>query len=328
MNEIQRFVPDRQATPYHPSGSVAIAAAASGTITFEGYQGRPFGITRILNRVSGRRELRQVRIAGGVAGNHTVTGIALNDEIISVLHHTQAADMADLTSEFTITAADTINNTAGTDTSSDDLWILYWDNPPDLSDFTVKLTIDGRQVIFEDVHASALQAMFQYRPLKAPIVIPAGRSAVLEYTNNGAATQTIYAEMGGYTQDDLEEYIAWAEQHYRGLGQPWFIWAPMEVLVASVADRRVPLNTGDKRLWLERLFIGSTRVEDIRASLLVDNVTYVGSVMAEMHNDRFMALEAPHSIPLEALTPIAMFATNLATVTREFSVLGECYIRR
>ena len=326
--EQHRFVPDRQATPYHPSGSVALAAAASGIITFEGYQGRPFGVTRILNRVAGEQSLRQVRIAGGAAGNHTVTGIALGDTLISVLHHTQGADMADLTSEFSITATDTINNAAGTNTTSDDLIVLYQDNPPYLSDFTVTLTLDGRQVIFEDVHASALQAMFQYRPLKAPIVIPAGRSATLEYTNNGDSTQTIYAEMGGYTQDDLEEYIAWAERNYQGLGQPWFIWAPMETLAASVVDRRVTINTGDKKLWLERLFIGSTRLTDIRASLRVDAVTYIGSVMAEMHNDRFMALEAPHPIPLESLTPIEVYATNLATVGREFSVLGECYIRR
>ena len=37
--------------------------------------------------------------------------------------------MADLTSEFTVSAANTINNTGGTATTSDDLVVTYWDNP-------------------------------------------------------------------------------------------------------------------------------------------------------------------------------------------------------
>ena len=63
-------------------------------------------------------------IAGGVAGNHTVTGIATTDTLVVVLHNTAGA-LADLTSEFTIDSADTIDNTAGTDTSSDDLLVAY-----------------------------------------------------------------------------------------------------------------------------------------------------------------------------------------------------------
>jgi len=49
-------------------------------------------------------------ISGGAAGDHTVTGIATTDTIVSVLHYTAGALSADLTAEFTITAADTINN--------------------------------------------------------------------------------------------------------------------------------------------------------------------------------------------------------------------------
>ena len=76
--------------------------------------------------------LRQVRIAGGGAGNHTVTGISFSplDTLVSVLHHTPDTDsMADLTSEFTVTATNTINNTAGTATTSDQLIVTYWDEP-------------------------------------------------------------------------------------------------------------------------------------------------------------------------------------------------------
>jgi hypothetical protein len=66
-------------------------------------------------------------IAGGAAGAHTVTGIATVDRLVSVLHYTPATDIVDLTSEFTISAADTIDNTAGTDTTGDKLLVIYGD---------------------------------------------------------------------------------------------------------------------------------------------------------------------------------------------------------
>ena len=68
-------------------------------------------------------------IDGGAAGDHTVTGIAVGDNLVIVLHiSTKAsiATMADLTSEFTV-AAGKINNAAGTDTTNDQLLVFYED---------------------------------------------------------------------------------------------------------------------------------------------------------------------------------------------------------
>jgi|GEM_PF-4810646 len=69
-------------------------------------------------------------VNGGAAGDHTVTGIASGDEIVFVGHFSTAAaiaTLADLTSEFSVTGADTINNAAGTDTSSDQLMVIWLD---------------------------------------------------------------------------------------------------------------------------------------------------------------------------------------------------------
>ena len=74
--------------------------------------------------------LKVALVAGGVAGNHTVTGIALEDRLVAVLHVSTAASIAtaaDSTGDFTISAANTINNTGGDDTSSDQLWVFYED---------------------------------------------------------------------------------------------------------------------------------------------------------------------------------------------------------
>ncbi|MGZ8245836.1 capsid cement protein [Methylomagnum sp.] len=82
-------------------------------------------------------KLKSAVIAGGSAGNLTVTGLAATDELIAVTRFDVATDtgtsasgnkvqaVADLTSEFTISAANTINNTDGTDTTGDTLSVLY-----------------------------------------------------------------------------------------------------------------------------------------------------------------------------------------------------------
>lgn len=79
-------------------------------------------------------------IDGGAAGDRTVTGIAVGDALRSVLKldftlaegapnvRTWAA--ADLTSEFAITAANTINNAGGTDTTGAVLVVVYEDLTP------------------------------------------------------------------------------------------------------------------------------------------------------------------------------------------------------
>jgi hypothetical protein len=66
-------------------------------------------------------------VAGGAAGDHTVAGIAAGDEIVFVGHFSTAAaiaTLADLTSEFTA-GAGVVNNAAGTDTTSDQLMVIW-----------------------------------------------------------------------------------------------------------------------------------------------------------------------------------------------------------
>lgn len=75
--------------------------------------------------------LKVAVIAGGAAGNHTVTGIRVGDELVSVIHvagaGTDVTDIANLTSEFSVSADDTINNTGGTSSAGGKLLIHYID---------------------------------------------------------------------------------------------------------------------------------------------------------------------------------------------------------
>ena len=67
--------------------------------------------------------LRTAVIAGGAAGNLTVTGIATADKLKAVQRVDAAG--ANLASEFTISAADTINNTGGTNTTGFVLLVVW-----------------------------------------------------------------------------------------------------------------------------------------------------------------------------------------------------------
>lgn len=68
-------------------------------------------------------------VNGGSAGNITVTGIATTDVLEAVLYYPistgTVTGLSDLTSEFSITAANTINNTGGTATTSGKLEVRY-----------------------------------------------------------------------------------------------------------------------------------------------------------------------------------------------------------
>jgi predicted RecA/RadA family phage recombinase len=68
-------------------------------------------------------------LAGAAAGDHALAGMAVGDEIVFVGHLSTAAaiaTMGDLTSEFTA-AAGKMTNVAGTDTTDDQLMVIWID---------------------------------------------------------------------------------------------------------------------------------------------------------------------------------------------------------
>lgn len=94
---------------------------------------------------------RRIKVAlatGAAAGDVTVTGIATTDTLVSVLVFTTAASIAtvaDLTAEFTITAANTINNVGGTSTANNQLLVIY-DRPNSAAD---ALAVTEEQIPFD-----------------------------------------------------------------------------------------------------------------------------------------------------------------------------------
>ena len=82
----------------------------------------------IIEGVIPRDAVKTTIIAGGAAGAHTVTGIKVRDILVSVLFvdFTDGSEAgADLSSEFSISAANTIDNTGGTDSTGGFLVVTY-----------------------------------------------------------------------------------------------------------------------------------------------------------------------------------------------------------
>jgi hypothetical protein len=100
------------------SGSTAAANVLIGTGNAPGQANLPAGFIKV------------TLVAGGAAGNLTLTGIATGDELSFVGRFSTAAAIAtltDLTAEFSVTAANTINNTGGTATTGDTLMVVWID---------------------------------------------------------------------------------------------------------------------------------------------------------------------------------------------------------
>lgn len=79
--------------------------------------------------IAGGGFAKHALVTGGAAGAHAAAGIKTGDEIDEVIYFVGAGvavtDILDLTAEFTITGADAIDNTAGTDTTGGKL-IARW----------------------------------------------------------------------------------------------------------------------------------------------------------------------------------------------------------
>lgn len=68
-------------------------------------------------------------VAGAAAGDVTVTGIKARDKLLFVA---PLDGSADLTSEFSVTADDTINNTGGTSTATKVVQVVWSPEPAGL----------------------------------------------------------------------------------------------------------------------------------------------------------------------------------------------------
>ena len=80
---------------------------------------------RLVKRAFGSENkgfVKAIGAAGGAAGDISVTGILQGDHLVCVYNVT---DTADLTSEFSITADGTVNNTGGTATTGDSLLVIW-----------------------------------------------------------------------------------------------------------------------------------------------------------------------------------------------------------
>lgn len=116
--------------PYDVIGTAVVesgAAFAVGDLIQSDASGRAIKATA--------SAIKTAVIAGGSAGALTVTGLGASDRLVSVTRMNRDATAANvtldsLTSEFSITAANTIDNTGGTATTGDALLVVWETEQP------------------------------------------------------------------------------------------------------------------------------------------------------------------------------------------------------
>lgn len=116
-----------------------IAGGAAGDHTVSGVGASD----RIISVIQLGRQA-QFTCSGGAAGALTCTGVQAEDRLVQVYNET---DDADLTSEFSITGDDTIDNTGGTATTGDVLRVVV-DRPA--VDLTSEFSVDSVDTINND----------------------------------------------------------------------------------------------------------------------------------------------------------------------------------
>lgn len=116
----------------------ALADVPAATFTADATGRGKFAASFVDTALIGAGQVTRVKLAGGfskaktlagaAAGNVTVTDIATGDEIVMVSYFDPAGPtFADLTSEFTITGANTINNGGGTSSAGGFLIVVWCD---------------------------------------------------------------------------------------------------------------------------------------------------------------------------------------------------------
>jgi len=117
--------------PKLPDGVLAASAAGRAKVA-DGFlqNAKVAADAAIAHSKLGVGTVRATLIAGGAAGDHTVSGIRVGDNLVAVLQidATDASETYDdLTAEFSITGDDTINNAGGTNTTGSGLVVIYED---------------------------------------------------------------------------------------------------------------------------------------------------------------------------------------------------------
>lgn len=157
----------------------------------------------------GRSRQYSALISGGSAGAHTVSGITVDDDLDEVLHFTSGALTSLLTDEFSISDADEINNTSGTDTTGDQLLVRY----------TRRGNFDLTGLTFPDGETTKA-AMLLSAPASWPSVdinvigiaesFGSGDVVFYESGSTGTATITVAAFYGGVL--DFDTAPTWTTQ--------------------------------------------------------------------------------------------------------------------
>lgn len=193
---------------------------------------------------------------------------------------------------------------------------------------TAKLN-KGRQTIIEDVQAAALRQLFLNRSLRGAFVIDPGTQLEITLTNNGAASQTVNAEIAGYT----EEHLKYMEQQYSckqlPFPKPYLVYGS-DTVPAGNPSYRISMVLPAFPIRLYRMAVSSDSPGNLTATVDMSTgkskTTVKPEVFIDQINDEFNTMDIIKPVDLEASVPFEFYLKNLDGANdHTFSFVAECY---
>ncbi len=190
-------------------------------------------------------------------------------------------------------------------------------------------TNQGRSVLFNDVHLSALRDLTRFRRLKGLLFIPTSDKLTLDLKNRSGEEATANVQLAGYAdQETIEAQVACLASSY---GRAFNGRAPQPELLTAYAE--LPAGAEGVRLQMSRsfpvefrrFFVAASRPESVRVELKVYQDTVKERVYASQITDEYLWHEAARPFRLETATPMTVLVSNASADPVQVSVLVEAY---
>ena len=187
-------------------------------------------------------------------------------------------------------------------------------------------TNGGQNVLFTDVHLSALRDLFLHRRLKGLLYVAANNELDLVLTNPKSSDATVNIKMNGFNgQARIEEQEACLRRTYGYVPKPKLLFG-RATLAAGATNQKIEIAGRTDAVKFRRYMIGATDLKKIRAKLMLYEDTVREEVYASQVRDEFLSEEANQPYQLDANVSLDLITSNDGQAEQDVSAVFEAYV--
>lgn len=195
----------------------------------------------------------------------------------------------------------------------------------DLQNIRVTLKVNnGRNIIFENVVATAINNLFQNRSIRGAIIIERGTEAEFVVENTSGSAQTVNVKILGYDQYQLQAKL----DKYAASGvpfpEPHFIYATKSV-PGSVSSDRTEISLPDYDIRLYRIGLSTSANNALIHRFKQNNLTLIDETFADQLITEFKNMEIIEPIDLDPRHAFDMLTENVTSSAVTVSLIAETY---